>query len=189
MKTKLYYFFLAFAFIALSVSCSKDEDSEDNNNNNSGGGNSETVDSFINISISGDETGEFSSDSNSAIGGSENSGYEFIISRGPDDALSNQTFGVFLLTRYSETPQLPVPAGTFNLIAENDIEYGDGNYAIMFTNFETGTSFGYEVDGTLNITESNDDFLEGNFSFTTTSFTNGESEIQVEGSFLAPTSY
>jgi len=57
---------------------------------------------------------------------------------------------------------------------------------VIFVNFETESSFGYEADGTLNITESNVNYLEGDFTFTTTSFTSGEEEVDVTGSFLAP---
>ena|SRR5690554_4576608 len=183
MKNKLYYFFLTFSLIALTASCSKDDDSGDKSDNG------KSFESHITLSVTGDETGEFSSDANTAIQGSPSNGYDFIISRGPYDALSDQSFSIFFSTGYIESLPLPIPTGSFDLIPYDDLEKGDGNYAVMFNNSSTGTGFGYEVSGTINITESNDNFVKGDFNFTTTSHTSGELEVDVVGSFLAPTSW
>lgn len=186
MNTKFYHFLLAFSIIALA-SCSDDDDSD--NNNPSGGGGDETVDSYITFSVTGDETAEFSSNATTALQGSPANGYDFIISGIPEDIQAGIDFTIYFTSKYIDTPPLPIPTGSFDLIAESESENGDGNYATGFTNFETGTGFGYEVTGTLNITESTDNYVEGDFNFTTTSFTSGEEEVTIEGSFLAPTTY
>lgn len=181
MKNKLHYFVLAISFMALSVSCSKDDESNDPNNNN-GGGESDPIEDFVSISVTGDETAEFSSDALSSLSGSPSNGYQFIVTSGSEST----DFNISFQSKYVNVPPQPIPEGTFDLITAEDLEHGDGNYAVMFTNYDTGTSFGHEVSGTLNITESNDDYLEADFTFTTTSHTNGDEEVTVEGSFLAP---
>lgn len=170
------------------ISCDKDDDLGDDTGGGSGGGD-ETFESHISFNISGDETDEFSSDANTSLSGSAGTGYQFIITRGPEDAMTNTSFNISITARFNDMPTLPISTGTFNLVSMNDLEYGDGNYGIGFTNFNSGTDFGYEVDGTLNITESNDNYLEGDFNFTATSFTSGEKEVTVTGTFLAPTTY
>lgn len=169
------------------LSCDKEDNLDDDNSG--GTGNNETFESFITFNISGDQTDEFSSDAQTGLQGSPANGYDFIISRGPDDALTDGSFWIYITSKFDEIPTLPIPTGSFNLVAASDLERGDGNYSVGFTNFNSGTDFGYEVDGTLNITESNDNYLEGDFNFTATSFTSGEEEVTVTGTFLAPTSY
>ncbi|HKL03169.1 MAG TPA: hypothetical protein VJ911_05815 [Cryomorphaceae bacterium] len=185
MTKTFYAFMIFFSLIFLSVSCSSDDDSDPNNN--SGGGGSEDIpDTFITINITGDETGEFSSDANSSLSGSGNSGYQFIIARGPEDALENTSFSIFLNHKTSEIPPQPIPEGSYGLTSNDEQVQDDGSFSLQFTNFKTESNFGYEVNGQLEITESNDNYMEGDFSCTTTSFTNGEEEIQMTGSFLVP---
>lgn len=179
MKTTLYYFFLAFSLIAFTVACSKDDDSGSGNNGE------EPDEYFISLAVTGDEHGEFYSDSHAQLSGSPNNGYEFIISRGPENP-QDMSFTIFITSRYVDLPNTPLPTGSFSLIAHDDLEHGDGNYSAMFTNLETETLFGYEVEGTLNITESKPNYMKGNFSFNTTSYTNGDVAVTVEGSFVAP---
>lgn len=186
MTNKFYSFMIFLSLIFLSVSCSSDDDSSPDNNNSGGGGSDDIPDTFITINITGDETGEFSSDAASSLSGSGNNGYQFIISRGPDDAMENTSFSIFLNLKTSEIPPQPIPEGSYGLTSDDEQEQDDGNFLVQFTNFKTGTSFGYEVDGQLEITESNDNYMEGDFSCTTTSFTNGEEEIEMTGSFLVP---
>lgn len=179
MKIKFYYFLAAIAFFTLTTSCSDDDSNSDDE---------ATVDSFITFTFEGDETGEFSSDANTGLQGSPNTGYQFIISRGPEDALENTSFSIFFQMESGEDPR-PIPTGTFDLTSMNDVEQDDGKYSVGFTNFETDTNFGYEVNGSLNITESNENYIEGDFNFTASSFTNGELEVDVEGSFTAPITF
>ncbi|MFN2430532.1 MAG: hypothetical protein ABR574_10980 [Cryomorphaceae bacterium] len=186
MTNKFYSFMIFFSLIFLSVSCSSDDDSDPNNNNSGGGGSEEIPDTFITINITGDETGEFSSDATSSLSGSGNAGYQLIIARGPEDAMENSSFIFFLNHRTSEIPPQPLPEGTYGLSSNDEQEQDDGSFALQFTNAKTGSNFGYEVDGQLEITESNENYMEGDFTCTTTSFTNGEEEIEMTGSFLVP---
>lgn len=175
---------IVFSLICLSVSCSKDNDS--NSSNNSGGSGSEDLpDSFITLNVTGDETGQFSSDAVASLSGSANNGYQFIIGRGPEDALENQSFSISFNLKTSEVPPQPLPAESYGVTSNDEQVQDDSNFSVIFVNFETGSDFGYEANGQLEVTESNDNYLEGDFNFTTTSFTSGEEEVNVTGSFLA----
>lgn len=187
MKKVFHYFVLALSIGALSMSCSKDDESDNPNNNGSNGnGENDPIETFLNLNVTGDESAEFSSNAITSLSGSPNNGYDFIITRGGAASVDELEFNFSLISRYINVPPQPIPTGTFNLIAEEDLEDGDGNYAAMFTNYNTGTSFGHEVSGTLEITESTDEYIEGTFTLTTTSHTNGDEEVDIEGSFLAP---
>lgn len=147
----------------------------------------EAFDSFITLSMTGDESGEFSSDANTSLSGTPKNGYIYILTRGPEDALSNQSFYISIITKYIDMPTLPIATGSYDLVAEKDLQNGDGNYTIQFTTNDE--MYGKDVSGTLNITESNDSFVKGDFNFTATNFTKGEKEVEVSGTFQAPTSY
>jgi len=179
---------IVFSLICLSVSCSKDDDS-DSSSNSGGGGSEEIPESFITLNVTGDETGQFSSDAIASLSGSGNNGYQLIINRGPEDAADNTSFTISFNHKTSELPPQPIPTGSYGISSDEEQELDDGNFSVIFVNFETESSFGYEADGTLNITESNVNYLEGDFTFTTTSFTSGEEEVDVTGSFLAPTTW
>lgn len=188
--------FLILAFSVFFVlSCNNDEVTDENASNNNPKADNEddssiseeVFDSFITLSMTGDDSGEFSSDANTSLSGTPKNGYMYIITRGPKDALSNQSFFISILTKYIDMPPLPIPTGNYDLVAEKDLQNGNGNYTIQFTT--NNEMYGKDVSGTLNIIESNDNFVKGDFNFTATNFTKGEKEVEVSGTFQAPTSY
>jgi len=181
MKNKLYYFFLTFSLIALTASCSKDDDSGDKNS-----GGSEPVESFITLTMTGDQTGEFSSDAMFSVGGNPETGYDLMIQRGPEDIIENTTFQINFQARYLEHP-LPIATGSYDLVHPDDITHGDGNFTLLaFINKITMNHYPDEtLSGTLNITESNNDYIAGDFSFSATSSEGDDFEVNVEGEFLA----
>jgi hypothetical protein len=149
----------------------------------------EKKESFLKIEIRGEEGAEdasFTSDASvAATGMGEN--FTLMISRGPNVG-NGMDFMIYLQHKYSNisAASAPVPEGTYNLVADGELEKDDDNFSVSLVNLVSGTSFGYEVtDGTLNITESNENYVEGEFNFTTTSFTKGEKKVEVSGSFLA----
>lgn len=188
--------FLILAFSAFLVLACKNEGVTDEKspkkdpkagNNDDSRISEEAFDSFITLSMTGDDSGEFSSDANTSLSGTPKNGYMYIITRGPEEALSNQSFFISILTKYIDMPPLPIATGSYDLVAEKDLQNGDGNYAVQFTT--NNEMYGNDVSGTLNITESNDNFVKGDFNFTATNFTKGEKEVEVSGTFQAPTSY
>lgn len=148
----------------------------------------ETKESFLKIQVKGEEGAEdasFTSDASvSASGAGDN--FTVIISRGPN--VSNLDFMLYLRHKFSniDDARAPLPEGTYNLVPDKELGKDDSNFSFSLVNFVTETSFGYEViDGTLKITESNESYVKGEFSCTTTSFTRGKKKVEVSGSFLA----
>lgn len=179
MLKKLFTSMIMLFLLTISMSCSKDDDADSSN-----GANENLPEAYINLDVTGDETGEYSSDAMADLSGTATSGYKLTIARGPGDP-SNTSFQIFFQQQFKDQPSFTIPTGTYGLVPNDSLQQDDGNFAVSFINFETGTNFGYEASGTLNITKTHRKYFEGDFDFTTTSFTNGDLEVSVSGSFLA----
>ncbi|MEX2379646.1 MAG: hypothetical protein WD530_02815 [Vicingaceae bacterium] len=180
MLKKLFTAVTILSFIAFNASCSKDDDSDKNDNPNS-----EIAESYINLDVTGDDTASFSSDARSDLSGSENIGYQISISRGNKDIFNNTSFQIAFTQLSENKPPSTFPTGTFDLIPNDSLRKDDGNFAVIFNNFDSETDYGYEVSGTLNITKTTNEYIEGDFNFIASSFTKGEKEVIVNGTFLA----
>lgn len=146
------------------------------------------AETYLTFDVTGDETGSFSSDASFSASGSGGAGFKVIISRGSNVG-SDFDFSIFFQRKYSERPPLPTPIGSYDLISSANQEVDDGTFSVIFTNFVTGTDFGEEVNGTLNVTTSNSDYIEGDFTFTATTFTGEKKEVEISGTFLAATTF
>lgn len=169
------FFFLFSLFL---VACGDDDEA-------SGGGDNNFFDDyFISFNVSGSESGSYEGYSDVYQEG------EILIIFGTDDpTLIAQTFSLKFIQNESNENGLNLQTGVYDI---EDIDINGTGYSVLFENISTGAKYGRNgAQGSINITEVTDMYIEGTFNFTAPSLDNpNEESISVSsGAFKSLINY